>query len=180
MKKLIFTLMTFAVVLLFIACSNQDEQVIREFNFTYNGKDYHYTPQISGYDNIDIYSGVYNTETRRIYLGLNDVFGGEIYFDIFNCAYLNLSSSLVILSNECKLSSFQNGHDMPIDSSKVFIYQSGSLNLMIADCKTHYLLGNPWYNSCTASGTFELTLANNNNETIKITNGNFKNFESDR
>jgi len=171
MNKFLFIAITIAALLFSNACSKQDE-VHGEFSFSYNGTEYHNSPSNLDDDGFE----VSNDGIRHIYFYMPDVFGGEIYFDIHHCAYLLPPSTNITLEQSCNLTSFVNGQNVPIDSSKVFIYQSGSLNLSVSDCKTHSLGSGLDWSTCRASGTFELTLVNNLNETIEITNGTFNNI----
>lgn len=171
MKKLLSLSVTLAAILLLNACSKQDE-IHGEFSFSYSGEEYHNTPSNLDDEGFEVSDDGKN----HITIDMPDVFGAEIYFDVSHCAYLNLSSVYVTLEENCKLTAFANGQTGPIDSSKVFIYQSGSLQLSISDCKNHSLGSGYDWTTCRASGSFDLTLMNKDNETIEITNGTFKNI----
>ena len=178
MKNLLAILTVLSALLLSNACSKESELMPDpgEFNFTYNGKDYHMTPY-----NLNV--EVSSKGKNRINIHLPGVFGGEIYFDVNGCAYMAPELTTIYTDLHCNLTSKVDGINVPIDSSKVFIYQSGSLNLTISDCSTN-TSENPHpdggssstVTSCRASGTFDLTLVNKNNETIEITNGVIKDF----
>jgi len=177
MKNLISILTTTVVILLANACTKQTETILEpdsEFSFTYNGNDYPYKSKYSGS------VGVSRQGIRSIYIHRADVFGGDIYFNMNNCAYMAPELSNVYRDPACNLTSHINGQILPIDSSKVFTYQSGSLNLTISECKTYpnkYSISGPSsYSVCKASGTFNLTLVNKGGETIEITNGIINNF----
>ena len=171
MKTLIPILITLLAAMLF-SCSNEPNE---EFSFTYNGKKYHNTSA-----NLNI--GVILPGIQRIFIHMPDVFGGEIYFDIQNCAYLVPEFPGSYIGQNCTL--YSTDQYTPIDSSKVFAYQSGSLNLTIGECNT-YTVEDPFgffsyeVTTCQVSGTFDLTLVNKNNETIEITNGLINNFPVD-
>jgi len=171
MKKLLSIAFSLTAILFSTACSKQDE-IHGEFSFTYNGEEYHNTPSNLDADGFD-----FSDEGKyHINIYMPDVFDGEIYFDISNCAYMNLSGTYVTLGQHCNLTAYADGQTMPIDSSKVFIYQSGSLKHSISDCKKHSLGSGLDWTTCRASGSFDLTLKNKDNETIEITNGTFKNI----
>jgi len=112
-----------------------------------------------------------------------DVFGGKIFFDINNCAYLVPEILNSYIGANCTLY-ITNDQDTPIDSSKIFSYQSGSLDLNIGECNTH-TVEDIWglisyeVTTCMVSGTFDLILVNKDNETIEITNGIINNFPTD-
>jgi len=172
MNKYLSIVITVAALLFSNACSKQEDELHGEFSFTYNGKEYQNSPSNLDDDGFE----VSNEGIRHIYFYMPDVFGGEIYFDTHNCAYLIPQGTIVTKGENCNLSSFVNGQIVPIDSSKVFTFQSGTLKLFISDCKTHSLGSGLDWSTCRASGTFDLTLANNLNETIEITNGIFNNI----
>lgn len=93
-----------------------------------------------------------------------------------HCAYMAPTGNYIMLEQNCMLTDWENGQTVPIDSSKVFIFQSGSLNHSISDCKSHSLGPGYEWTTCRATGTFDLTLVNKFNEAIEITNGTFKNI----
>ena len=106
------------------------------------------------------------------------VFGGQIDFIRAGCAYLAPLNKVVYVNDpNCQLSIKDDyGNFQPIDSVQTYIYQSGSLNISFSNCQpksgTDFATGLPYsYNVCRASGTFDLTLINKDNQTIKITNG---------
>ena len=178
MKTLIPIFIVLSVLLLLSACSIENERMRDpgEFKFTYNGTDYHITPYSP---NVEVISN----GKDHINIRIPGVFGGEIYFDINSCAYLAPELTTIYKDVHCNLTSRIDGLISPIDSSKVFTYQSGSLNLTISDCITNteeypHPDGGSSHttSSCRASGTFDLTLVNKNNETIEITNGIIHDF----
>ena len=171
MKTLILISITLAVTLL-SGCSNESNE---EFSFTYNGKNYHNTSS-----NLNV--GVITSGIKHIFIRMPDVFGGEIYFDLNNCAYLVPKIPGSYIGANCTL--YSTDQDTPIDSSKVFTYQSGFLNLTIEECNTKtvedpYGIFSFEVTTCMVSGTFDLTLVNKDNETIEITNGIINNFPAD-
>jgi hypothetical protein len=161
----------------FASCKKADNKVDTEkdeFSFTYNGQNYNYS--ITGNTaNAGVGKGMDGTPNLSI--DMVNLFGGRVYFEKTGCAYLEPVSSTVILNSGCMLSECtSSGTTVAIDSSKVFIYESGSLNISFSNCisksRVDIITGLPYqYNDCAAIGTFDLTLKNNNNLTIKITNG---------
>jgi hypothetical protein len=166
-----------SLALLFASCKKSDSKVEPEkdeFSFTYNGQNYNYS--ITGnVANAGVGKGT--DGTPNIGIDMVNLFGGRVYFEKTGCAYLEPEFSYIILNSGCMLS-VQNpsGSPLPIDSSKVFLYESGTLNISFSNCISKsgvdIITGLPYqYNDCAAIGTFDLTLKNNNNSTIKITNG---------
>jgi hypothetical protein len=162
----------------FAGCKKNDsnaETKKDEFSFTYNGRNYNYS--ITGnVANAGVGKGI--DGTPYISIDMADVFGGRIHFEKTGCAYLQPEFTYNILLNQgCQLSEITaGGNTIPIDSVKVFVYQSGSLNVSFSNCITKSGVDiftglNYQYDICAALGTFDLVLANKNNETIKITNG---------
>jgi len=149
-----------------------------EFSFMYKGQIYNY----SVVNNISN-AGVGKTTDGTIFLNINfpDEFGGAIYYQP-GCAYLAPELTSIKLEPGCTLSEIEvSGDSVPIDSEKVFLYQSGSLNVSFSNCEDHtgydpFTNQNYTYTICDANGTFDLTLVNKNDSTIKITNGVVKNF----
>ena len=158
----------------FAGCKKNDSKAdapVDEFSFTYNGTKYNYS--ITGnVSNAGVGKGI--DGTPYIIIDMADVFGGRIHYEKTGCAYLEPEfTSGISLSPGCQLSS---GNTDPIDSVKVFLYQSGSLNVSFSNCITKSGVDpftglNYQYNEYAALGTFDLTLVNKNNETIKVTNG---------
>ena len=106
------------------------------------------------------------------------LFGGRIYFVQPTCAYFEPGNTIVYDNYpNCQLSTQNSYGDFePIDSSQVYIYQSGYLNVSFSNCvaktETDIFTGDTnQYEECLASGTFDLVLVNKNSNTIKITNG---------
>lgn len=91
--------------------------------------------------------------------------------------YLEPGIGDVQISGNCQLSSF----GFPIDSVAVYLYESGSFNILYKNCyeKSEY---DPFssstikYSVCDADGTFNLTLKNKENKIINITDGTFEMF----
>jgi len=142
----------------FAGCKKNDSTANTEhddFSFMYNGQKYIYkiTNNVA---NAGISKGM--DGTPDLLIDMIDVFGGQIYYEKTGSAYLDTNSGGTI------------------DSAKVFIYQSGSLNVSFSNCvtktRTDLFTGQTaQYHDCAALGTFDLTLVNKNNETIKLTNG---------
>jgi hypothetical protein len=145
-----------------------------ELSFVYNGTKYNYSVT-NNVVNAGIGKGM--DGTPNLMIDMPNAFPGRVYFEKTGCAYLEPEFASVRLAQGCQLKQVdQAGNLVPIDSSKVFIYQSGSLNVSFSDCSSKsgvdFVTGyNYQYNECAAIGTFGLTLANKNNELIKITDG---------
>lgn len=159
-------------------CKKSDSDGKTEFSFTYNGQNYNYSI-VNNMSN----AGVGKTTDGTLFISIDmpDEFGGPIYYQP-GCAYLAPEFTSINLGQGCTLSEIDvSGGSVPIDSEKVFLYQSGSLNVSFSNCvnQTGYdpVTGtNYTYTTCDADGTFDLTLVNKNDSTIKITNGVVKNF----
>jgi len=178
MKKPFTFLLTLAVLLLSNACSKQADPIIEpeviDFLFTYNGQTYHH--KAGDYATASVQ---YFHKKLSISINMVDVFGGEIYFDEKNCAFLAPEYYKVYHDEDCNLDARINNQIVPIDSTKVFIYQSGYLNASLTNCQTHTTdlgISVYTYTTCIASGTFELTLVNKIDETIEITSGTIYNY----
>jgi len=110
--------------------------------------------------------------TYGVLISRPDIFGGTIYFREPGCAYLEpTGTNFSLASPGCQLIS-----GGPIDSTKVYFYQSGTVNISKSDCEHKrepdlVFGGFLEHDECTLSGDFSLTLVNKNNATIKITNG---------
>jgi len=180
MKKLLIILISSTIIVLTYGCSTQtdplpEHEMKKEFSFTFNGQDYLFPDDKFTNVTVESFLGKFSFTLNMI-----NVFGGEVYFDNDGCGYLAPDNYTIYKNWECMLTSQENGHIVPIDGTKVFTYQSGYLNVTLSHCQvitereglTEYS-----YTTCIASGTFELTLANNNNETIEITNGTIANFD---
>ncbi|MBL0271508.1 MAG: hypothetical protein IPQ06_00190 [Chitinophagaceae bacterium] len=176
MKSSIFFL---SFIILVQSCKKQAADVpaateYPEFSFTYNGQTY------SGMNNCEL---LMDNGSRLEGIGINkeDVFGGKIFFysqafnpsaPFNNCAFLQPTGTLIVKNLPgCLLTNF-NGS--PIDSSRVFIYNSGSISTAYTNCK---LKTDPFtniqYEECRVTGSFSLVIGNNSGQTKKIT-GSFK------
>lgn len=176
MKKFLAIISSISVLLLCQACSKVDplvEPEIEEFSFTYNGR--YYTENSS--ENAQINKWL---DKVSITIDMVDVFGGIIYFDETDCAYLKPEFNTVYIGEACNLMTITDGNTVPIDSVKVFQYQSGSFNVFLDKCEMHSwehpIGGTVEYEVCVASGTFDLSLVNKNNETIELSDGIIKNI----
>jgi hypothetical protein len=157
----------------FAGCKKTDSKADPEkdeFSFTYNGRNYNHS--ITG-NRSNAGAGKGFDGTPYINIDMADVFGGRIHFEKTGCAYFEPEFSTVRLDQGCQLS---DGNTDPIDSVKVFLYQSGSLNVSFSKCITKsgvdFVTGLNYQNEiCAVLGTFDLVLVNKNNETIKISNG---------
>ena len=161
----------------FIGCKKDNGDVspeIDEFSFYYNGQKFNYSIT-ANVANAGVAKGADGNPDIHIYM--TDVFNGTIRFLNTGCAFLEPPFNTVSVGQGCILSSVDSlGNSIPIDSIKVFIYQSGTSNVSFTNCvrKSGFdiITGlNYQYDDCAASGTFDLTLSNKNDSTIKITNG---------
>ncbi len=144
------------------------------FTFEYNGIVYNKTVT----NNVTNAAAINTNGGPGIFIDMPSVFGGRIFFIRNGCAYLETGSDVInVTEPNCQLSIQDNfSNPQPIDSVKVYIYQSDTLNISFSDCKVKSST-DPWtgamhqYHVCRAKGTFELTLINKNQQQIKITNG---------
>ncbi len=110
----------------------------------------------------------------------NDIFGGIVRYLDSNCAYFEPGEARLVglqTGGFCRLTA----GGAPLDSIAVYLYQSGSYKITYKNCytKTEYsYLGGPpiVYDVCDADGSFELTLENQENKTIRITEGTFETY----
>ncbi len=115
--------------------------------------------------------------TLGIFIDMPAVFGGRITFSHPTCAYMEPLDTAIYDDGSCHLSIKNSfGDPVPVDSTDIFIYKSGSLNISFSNCviktERNPITGETnQFQECIASGTFDLTLVNRNNEIIKITNG---------
>ena len=135
-----------------------------EFSFSYNGRTYNNIA-----DGAPIVS---NGDIIGIEIWRPDVFGGVLHFDWNNnCAYIVPSGTDIFYDNNtCQYNSAG-----PIDSSRLYIYQSGGKqNYTISNCqqKDDAFTG-AIYETCTVSGSFALVLINKAGNTKSIM-GRFK------
>jgi len=138
-----------------------------KFRFTYNGIKYELL-----YKDGDAEWAV----DDGIYIYRPDLFGGVIYFPYKNCAYLDPDFNIMRNSN-CELT--RNGG--PIDSTLVYLYQSGSFTMFYSNCyqqpEYDIVTGSTYaYDVCDVTGTFDLTLKNSEGKTIVITDGSFEEY----
>lgn len=179
MKYLNLIIIYSTMLLAVFACSNQSddpiEPALQEYRFTYNGKEYYkgttdYNPELV----VSSFQGKVS-----ILIDMIPLFGGVVYLDRNDCGFLEPEFTKVYHDDDCNLSSLVNGHIVPIDSVKVFTYESGSLHVEVSDCKSISVCSVGCWNflACKASGTFEVTLVNKNNERIEIKNGVIKNMD---
>ena len=159
----------FLAFLPFIIHCNKDHAGASEnnFSFQYNGQTY------NGSDNgWPILENDYRF--RGIAIRNDSVLPGIIFFHISpsGCAYLIPKGFDPIPTADCRFVPAD-----PADSAKVYLYRSGSINYSFSNCrnKTGFdqAYGRIDYEECTVKGTFSLTLANNNNEVISLSNGSF-------
>ncbi len=172
MRHLLFI----SLVFILVACSKDETPTIYEidtFSWAYNGRSYNLVYK----DNTSNAGARINmNRIPAISFDMVDELGGSIYFEKA-CAYLEPLGSIIYENEGCVLTEKDGtGNIIPIDSTKVYIYQSGFFNISISNCtkKTavDLLTGDSYqYDDCTVSGTFDLTLVNKEDATIKITDG---------
>ena len=127
----------------------------------YNGLDGNWAPLYDG-------TKVYGISITRY-----DLFGGEIVFNKPGCAYLNPHNAELAEDPGCILS-YTDGK--PIDSSRVYLYQSGVFNVNTSNRKQiqkHDPFTGEYYyvDECDVHGNFNVTLVNNKGDIIEIKNG---------
>jgi hypothetical protein len=140
------------------------------FRFTYNNTVINY--RITG-NNLDAAPGFYFGEPI-LFIDMPNIFKAPIQYHRTGCAFMGREVTVrpgcVLLSNSTSPPS------SPIDSTEVFYYESGVLNLSVSNCVTKsgydFWTGQNYTQTiCAIKGTFDLTLTNKNNDKIKITNG---------
>ena len=136
-----------------------------------------YQYQGKTYDGSDGNWGLIFSGTDVIGITINrfDLFGGEVVFRSPDCAYLDPDPESIRVNTGCFLT-YNDG--TTIDSSVVYLYQSGSFNSTTSNCgqKQVYDIFTGEYvtvHQCDIKGTFDLTLVNNNGDIIEIKNGSF-------
>lgn len=139
------------------------------FSFTYRGTHYE-LPLKEGISEWGILEA-------GIFINRPDIFPGVVFFPNSNCAYLDPTGSSIERAANCVLTQF----GLPIDSSTVYIYSAGSVRLDYSNCTAHseydpYTGSTVHYDVCDATGTFQLTLKNNNNDSIVITDGKIEQY----
>jgi len=151
-----------------IACKKDSAQgpPHGRFRFTYNETHY----DLSYKDG----TAEWGIENSGIFIYRPDIFNGSVHFPYDSCAFLDpgINALFVQRTAYCDLST----NSLPIDSVKVYLYQSGSVNISYKNCsfKSEYdpFTGTNYsYNVCDANGAFNLVLKNKENKTITITNG---------
>jgi hypothetical protein len=173
--KLFLVFISISSLCLFCSCKKNNisgsEQRKDQFSFVYNGTTYNYSITNNVAD-----AGVFkrSDHTPGIMIDMPTIFGGRIFFTQPTCAYLEPGNTEVYDNYpKCQLSVKNSyGNAELIDSTQVYIYQSGSLNISFSNCvmktETDLFTGDAnQYEKCLASGTFDLVLVNK----IKITNG---------
>jgi hypothetical protein len=169
---IIFTFLVFVIFSCKKDSGNKNDT--NQFTFTYNGVVYN-----AAVNNNLVNAAAINVGgAPGIFIDMPSVFGGQIFFIRNGCAYLETGSDVInVTEPNCQLSIQDNfGNPQPIDSVKVYIYRSGTLNISFSECKVKSST-DPWtgathqYQVCRAKGTFELTLINKNQQQLKITNG---------
>jgi hypothetical protein len=149
-----------------------------KIDFTYNGQSYSRTSPSRILSNLIV---VQNEFLLVNFAGLeiddDAVLGGDIFIlskspGAIQCAYFQPTGlSVHDVFGNC--STLLSGSD-PIDSLRVYWYESGSLNFSYTDCKavTNAIVSGQ--KDCAISGNFDLTLTNKNNQKMRLTNGSFK------
>jgi hypothetical protein len=144
-----------------------------EISFTCNGKDYSFD-KLDGGNGVTVYYGIYGTPL--IVINLPSEFTGTITYQQTGCAYLLPQNTTIVAQPGCKLFDYSmSSLGGSIDSSKVLLYSSGTLNLVSSNCRTVNVdifgTGGAPFTYCDVNGTFDLTLQNKNNQKIVIAKG---------
>ena len=144
-----------------------------EISFTYNGRTYFHDSK-DRLHSINVSYGYSGAPSLKVSINLPNL-DGTVTFERTGCAfYLPKAVRLNNFSPGCVISYSSVAPGTPIDSSKIYQYSSGSLNLTSSNCtsSSFVFLGITLYSTyCDVNGTFDLTLTNRNNEKIVITNG---------
>ena len=152
---------------------NENPPKEHKISFEFDGKKYEMTTGVG--------IMISNDEFQAILIGRPDLFGGTIYFhkpsSNQNCAYLSPTDQSVNWTPGCILQ--VNGN--AIDSVQVYLYRSGTLTYTKSNIKhmRSRTSAGTWieYNVADLTGTFSLTLANKNDQTITLTKGSFIYYE---
>jgi hypothetical protein len=166
--------------LCFAGCKKNNDSPSYEtkISFNYNGQQYNRTHPSSIFSDFILVQGQILL-VNFTGLGIedeNNLLQGKIVLLARNpgtipCAYLQpTGSSVSALGGDCNR--LQAGGN-PIDSVRVYWYESGSVNFSYSDCKAITSATVPGQNDCAISGTFNITLTNKNNQKIILTNGTF-------
>jgi hypothetical protein len=175
MKANFFTiLLFFAACLIFSACKKSGSSAIdiaphNALTYEFQGKIYDGADGTEGRWDL-IYNNNKNITGIRIYRP--DLFGGSVNFIAPGCAYLSTNSNILI--NEDINCAITYADGTPIDSSKVYFYQSGTFTSTTSNC-THQsgyvIIGVGSYDLCDIVVNFSVTLVNNKGDKIEIKNG---------
>jgi len=173
MKKLSIAFLTslFAIGIIILFClagckkTNDGHTASdNEFSFNYNGSQYKLAP----------INFEYSVDSMHIQISRPDIFDGVINFQKPDCAYYATNNELVNVSGNCHLT---KGSGLPIDSAAVYIYKTGSLNVVYSNCSSTSLTdlsGRPvTAQYCDMEGSFDLTLKNSENKLVTISDGHF-------
>lgn len=168
-------MVTFLAFIIFSCKKDSGSKIdTNQFTFTYNGIVYN-----AAMNNNQANAAAINVGgASGIFIDMPSIFGGRIFFRRAGCAYLEPGSQVInVTEPNCQLSIQDNfGNPQPIDSAEAYIYQAGSLNVSFSECQfkkeVDIFTGQTnQYQVCRASGTFDLTLINKNNQKIILTNG---------
>ena len=165
----LLSLFSSLVALVLFACKKDPEQKNKtpydsKFSFTYKGSHYD-LPLKDGTAEWGIWES-------GIFINRPDIFHGVVYFPNSDCGYLEPDGSHIEKAANCLLTQY----GLPIDSSTVYIYSAGTVSIGYSNCSSHseydiYSGTTIPYEVCDAQGTFALTLKNNNNDSMAITDG---------
>jgi hypothetical protein len=170
MKRIMSALFYTAILLtLYPGCSKNDEtnEYQNKFSFRYKGKTYK-----------DVNNGgiIISNGFAGITIQKPDITGGYVWFySPGNCAFQIPVQPTTFTSSGCLPDDLAT---MNIDPSQIYYYSSGSINYSYSACvkkRTPDAVFGGWleYEECTVSGSFALTLKNNFNQEIVITDGSF-------
>ncbi len=169
MKPIYSIIYTAALLFIFSGCKKTELDFGAspgqdKITYSYNGKTYN-----SG---VSFFKGA-------IVIYIPDEPGWRIYFNSPACAFrvpADISFGINSITNSgCELS-LSSG---PVDSAQIFFYRTGTLNYSYSDCYNQSFAnygpngGVTTYKVCTVTGSFNITLSNNKNDLIIISNGSF-------
>ena len=174
----VFVTTLLAVICFLIGCRKNEvrhQEEMDTFSFVYNGQTYQSTIR----NNTTDAAATKSHGKISVSIDMENVFHGRIYFEEGNCAFFAPWFTNIQKGQDCQLFIINPvGSPEPVDSSEVYLYQSGTLNASASNCETRagtdFVTGYPYSITMYAiKGTFDLILVNKNGQTIQITNGIF-------
>lgn len=172
--KILRHLLFFGLLTIFMACNKVETSPEQQdsFSFKYNGITY------NGLNNGGMTGNGISGPVENIFIKGPGSLNNTIYFYTHQpgCAFMipDNAGAWGIQYSNCQLT-LGSG---PIDSAQVYFYRSGSISYTVSNCVHKKIVvpqppGTIEYDECTITGNFNLTLGNNNNQTIEITDGAF-------